>query len=125
MQDLSHSSTASTPEVRFEAATGLMILRGESYPENAFAFYTPLLKWLEQFLEENSGPATLELGLTYLNTSSIKSLMDLLDMLEDAHKSNRQVTVKWYYDPDNDRALEMAEEFREEVSLPFFMVAEK
>ena len=35
---------------------------------------------------------------------------------------SRQVSVRWSYRKENDRALEMIEEFKEEVTLPFFIV---
>lgn len=116
------AATTSTPAVDFDASTGLLALTGESYPENSFDFFKPLLDWVEAFLSKTEGPIRLHIGLTYMNTSSIKSMMDLLDLLEDAHAANREVTVAWYYDEENDRALEMAEEFREEVTLPFFVL---
>ena len=122
MENLTLAATSSTPEVHFDGSSGLLILRGESYPENSFGFYAPLLQWVESFLESTKVAVKLEIGLTYMNTSSIKSLMDFLDLLEEAHKSERDVTVTWFYDEENDRALEMAEEFREEVTLPFFTV---
>ncbi len=117
--------TASTPEVRFDPESGVLLLKGESYPENSLELFRPILSWVEDFLKSTTLPVKLEIGLTYLNTSSIKSLMDLLDLLEDAHRENREVTVTWFYDEENDRALEMAEEFREEVTLPFFVVPQK
>jgi hypothetical protein len=122
LESLILASTTSTPEVSFNADTGRLVLAGESYPENSFEFFKPLLDWISCFLEQSTGPVRLEIGLTYMNTSSIKSMMDLLDLLEDAHASHREVTVTWFYDEENDRALEMAEEFREEVTLPFFLV---
>lgn len=122
MEMLTLAPTTSTPEVCFDPGTGVLVIKGESYPENSFELYKPLLTWLENYLNSSTTPVKLEIGLTYLNTSSIKSLMDMLDLLEDAHKESREVTVTWYYDEENDRALEMAEEFREEVTLPFFVV---
>jgi hypothetical protein len=40
----------------------------------------------------------------------------LLDDLEEAHRAGRGVTVKWFYDAENDRALDLAEEFKEDLS---------
>lgn len=122
MDNLILAKTTSTPAVNFDAATGLLELTGESYPENSFEFFKPLLDWVQSFLSGTSLAIKLQIGLTYMNTSSIKSMMDLLDLLEDAHATSREVTVTWLYDEENDRALEMAEEFREEVTLPFFVV---
>ena len=122
LETLKVEQTTSTPAVDFDAASGLLVLNGESYPENSFDFFKPLLDWVEAFLAQTEGPVRLRIGLTYMNTSSIKSMMDLLDLLEDAHAASREVTVTWFYDEENDRALEMAEEFREEVTLPFFVL---
>jgi len=123
MNNLSLAATAATPAVDFNAATGILAISGESYPENAFEFFRPLLAWTAGFLKESSGAATAEIALSYLNTSSIKSVMDLLDLFEAAHRDGRQVSVRWSYRKENDRALEMIEEFKEEVTLPFFIVA--
>ena len=122
MENLVLPRTTSTPAVNFDAAKGLLILTGESYPENSFDFFKPLLDWVHNFLSQSTGAVRLQIGLTYMNTSSIKSMMDLLDLLEDAHAASREVTVTWFYDEENDRALEMAEEFREEVTMPFFVL---
>lgn len=122
MDNLKRNKTASTPAVYFDAASGQLVIEGESYPENAFEFFKPLLEWASEFLKEGSMPAKLEIRLSYMNTSSIKSMMDLLDLLEDAHSRSREITVSWYYDEENERALEMAEDFRDEVNLPFFIV---
>jgi len=122
MDNLSLPASGATPAVDFDASTGVLVLSGESYPENAFEFFRPLLAWVHAFLEHSTGPATAEIALSYLNTSSIKSVMDLLDLLEAAHRDGRQVSVRWSYHKDNDRALEMIEEFKEEVTLPFFIV---
>ena len=117
--DLSITATASSPQVSAQGAKGLLSLSGESYPENSFEFFGPILAWVTGFLAAGDRPLTVELRLTYLNTSSIKCMMDLLDALEEAHLSGRTVTVNWFYDQENDRALDLAEEFKEELSLPF------
>jgi hypothetical protein len=46
----------------------------------------------------------------------------LLDELEAAHQAGRGVVLNWYYDPDDDRAMELAEEFKEDLTLPFHIV---
>ena len=122
MNNLLLAATSATPNVDFNADTGVLAISGESYPENAFEFFRPLLAWTAEYLKESSGQATAEIALSYLNTSSIKSVMDLLDLFEAAHRDGRQVSVRWSYRKENDRALEMIEEFKEEVTLPFFIV---
>jgi hypothetical protein len=122
LERLHQSATPSTPAVDFDPVSGVLSLTGESYPENAFEYFRPLLTWVARFVDEGNTPIVAEIALSYLNTSSIKSVMDLLDLLESAHRRGRQATVRWSYTDDNERALEMIEEFKEEVTLPFFIV---
>ena len=119
MNDLIIPGSVSSPTVRLDAARGSMELSGESYPQNAFDFFAPILDWARQFLRESPAPLTLEIRLSYLNTSSTKCVIDLLDLLEAAYKIGRHVGVVWYCDKENERAREAAEEFREDVALPF------
>ena len=114
--------TLSSPCVDADEAAGVLVLSGESYPENSFEFFRPILTWCADFLARDDRPLTVDLRLTYLNTSSIKAMMDLLDTLEDAHRAGRTVAVRWYYDQENDRALDLAEEFKEDLTLPFHTI---
>lgn len=123
MKNLLIEASSATPRIAFDWEAGLMSIRGESYPENSFAFFQPVTDAVSSFLAETDRPLRLDVALSYLNTSSVKCIMDLLDMLEDAHGKNRAVEVNWYCDPENDRAVEVAEEFAEDVSLPFTIVA--
>jgi hypothetical protein len=115
-------ATSSTPRVQFHSQTGSLSIIGESYPENAFEFYSKLSEWLYDYLVKTSNPITLNLRLVYLNTSSAKCLMDLFDMLERAYKKGRDIAIYWRYDNENDWSTDTAEEFKEEMSLPFHIV---
>lgn len=123
MDSLRIEATSCSPLIEFDGATGTLRIEGESYPENSFDFYAPVFTWLEDFLKEPPSAVVLEIGLSYLNTSSIKCMIDVLEMLDTAHGDGRNVAVRWHYDRDNDRALDMAEEFKEDVTLPFDILA--
>lgn len=123
MHDLRIPATASSPYIAFDASAGVLAIQGESYPENALAFYRPLIDWLHVYLAETTRPIDLHIDLIYLNTGSIRFLMDILDLLEDAYRDGRIVQVYWHYDEENDRSLETAEEFREDLSVPFTLLA--
>lgn len=113
-------ATTATPAVNWQPEAGVLELTGESYPENAIEFYTPILTAVAEYLQQGEKPALrLELNLSYLNTSSVKAMMDLLDLVEEAHGQGAMVQVNWYHDPDDDRAQEVAEEFCEDLTLPF------
>jgi hypothetical protein len=123
--DLSIMGSQSTPSVSADWAQGLLRMQGDSYPENSFEFFGPIIDWLERFLQNPPAPVLrLELHLVYMNTSSVKAMMDIFDLLEDAYKQGRQVRVDWYYDPRNERVVDLADEFREDCSFPFQIAAD-
>jgi len=123
MNRLDIPRTTSTPQIRFVPATNRLLLRGESYPENSFAFYAPIFAWLKEYLATGQ-PLTLDIDIDYMNSSSTKCMLDLLDLLEEDFSKGGKVAIVWHYDRENPRSLDLAEEFREEVSLPFTVVTD-
>lgn len=123
MNDLHIPGSQSTPHVTANFVQGRLFMGGDSYPENSFEFFTPVIHWIEKFLSNQSAPLCLELGLVYMNTSSVKAMMDIFDLLESAHGKGRAVRVDWFYDAQNERVKELAEEFREDYTFPFLIAA--
>ncbi|WP_281258129.1 biofilm regulation phosphoprotein SiaC [Zobellella taiwanensis] len=119
MNTLAITATRATPEILCNPATGVVSMQGDSYPENSFEFFNDVIGWVEQYLQQSTRPLRLELRLIYMNTSSVKAMMDIFDLLESAFGSGREVRVQWFYDPENERVVELAEEFREDCSFPF------
>jgi len=85
----------------------------------------PLLTWLQEFLDTSTLPVSLVLQLSYINTGTVKCLLDIFDQLEEAAGNSRNVGIRWYYDPANERALETGEEFAEDLKIPFELIGEK
>jgi len=122
MQDLIVPASESTPAIEGNCSDGSLSIRGESYPENAFELYRPVIKWIEHCLERVDRPFRLRLDLLYLNTSSVRAMMEILDLMEQAFRAGQNVAVEWRYEPENERVVELAEEFREDYALPFAIV---
>jgi hypothetical protein len=122
MEDLILEPTKSSPTVRFSVTSGVWELSGKSCPENVFAFYDPIFKWIKSFIAEVNGPILFNVRLTYFNTSSSKTLLDLFEIFSEYHKSGGKIEVNWYYEEDDEDMLESGEEFSEDVDLPFNFV---
>jgi hypothetical protein len=121
MQRYFISETKSSPAIDFDPATNLLALIGQSYPENAFKFYEPILEWADGYLAQLSPDieAILEFQMPYMNTSSTKCLMMLLDKFDSAYSQGKRVAVRWICNADNESEFECAEELKEDLSLPF------
>ena len=123
LRELTLAGTTSSPTMRCTLDPLRIFMQGDSYPENAFELFNPVLQWAETALESSVEPFLVELELIYLNTSSVRIMMELFDILEAAHLKGRRVSVNWYYDPKTPRVAELAEEFKEDLSLPFEILA--
>lgn len=111
-------ATSSTPRISWDEAAHTLSISGESYPENSFAFYAPVFEWLASTLE-TAALFRLRLQISYMNSSSTKCMLDILDMLCEAADRGCDARVSWFYDTENERALDLAEEFREDIEIPF------
>ena len=121
--NLNLESTQFSPEVEADWDKGVIRMSGESYPENTFEFFAQVINWTESYLASSSQSLLMELQLSYLNTSSIRAMIDLFDMLQEAADSGKDVQVKWLYDSRNPRASELGEEFKEDYTFPFDIVS--
>lgn len=119
MNYISIPATSCTPQVEFDFDDRTLSLVGESYPENAAAFYRPLISALEKFMtaqpQSTDLPLTLNLALSYFNSSSTKMLFSLLSAVNNAAAAGSATTLHWYYDPEDD----ISEEFGQEMSFDF------
>lgn len=126
MNRLYIEATRSTPQIDFNPEKDFLSIKGESYPENAFKFYDPIFEWLKEYFEDAKERAfIIEFDITYLNTSSTKSIMCILDMLEDLYKKNRKIILNWYYYNDDEFSYEIAENFMEDLHIPFNLIVKE
>ena len=125
MDNLYITATKSSPTVHFNSDTHILDIRGESYPEDTAEFYTPVLLWLEEYLNTSGQQQamTLNLEMYYLNSSSSKVFMDMLAILDDKAQQNREITVNWWY--DNETMRQTGEEFQEDCHSVHFHVMKK
>jgi hypothetical protein len=106
------------PNVNFCVETGICELDGESYLENTFEFYAPLLKWLEDYMMYVNKPLTFNFSLNYFNTASSRSILDILNILKQYEKQGGTVTVNWRVrDWDQDMKQDV-EDFSFDSNLP-------
>ena len=113
--------TERSPRVEFDFNSGRLRMEGESYPEDAAAFFSPLLNDVRAYLSGESGrDVTVDLEMIYFNSSSAKAFMNLFQLLEDAAQRGHSVTVNWHYQPDDDTMEEFGEDFAIDFSSATF-----
>jgi len=123
MEPLIVTAREFTPEIRLgEGAVSL--IAGRSIPENPDEFYLPVIQWMKHFLEQDPDrPFTLEFRLEYMNSGSTKYLMELLRIIK-GHLAggHSNVTLRWYYEEEDESIQKMGEHFRDYLSLPMEVI---
>ncbi len=110
MRDLIIKQTDNSPEVILSAT--LIEFCGNSYPENTFSFYEPVLEWLQTNLPKLNNNITINFKMEYFNSATTQILFDILDIICE-HKQEK-MTINWYYKADNENGLEDYEDYADE-----------
>ncbi len=120
MENLQIEETKYTPQIDMNI-NGEINIKGKSYPENTFEFYTPVMKWISSYFDLGNKALTLNMEITYFNSSSSKLFFDLLDLLEE--NNSDEIIINWIYDEENESALEAGEDFKDDFeNLNFNLV---
>ena len=122
MQNLSIPATARTPAIDFDFGKNHLKLSGESYPEDVTEFYKPLFSALDAYLAELKPGMScrVDFELIYINSSSAKAVMMLMDKLDAAASNGATIDVYWFYDKEDDTMQELGEEFGEDLETATF-----
>ena len=108
-------ATPVSPEVNLQADRHTLSIRGESYPENAAAFYTPVIERVRAWLAGCSGNAiVVNISLAYFNSSSTKMLFTLFEALHGAALGGNRVRLNWYRDEEDETILEFGQELKDD-----------
>jgi hypothetical protein len=115
MENLYIAATPSSPEVNFDFSLHQLSIRGESYPENAAAFYSDIIKSLRDYLAVcDDCTITVDIALAYFNSSSTKMLFNMFEAFNDAQSAGNHITVNWYHDEEDDTILEFGQELSDD-----------
>jgi len=120
MENITLTSSPETPyfpEVNFDVESGKCEISGESYMEETYKFYLPLITWIKQYIETKNQKIELIIKLIYLNTSSTKCILDMLEVLKDYQDKGGDVKVIWYYDIDDPDMVDEVEDFEVESGM--------
>ncbi|MDF2725224.1 MAG: hypothetical protein K0Q59_4901 [Paenibacillus sp.] len=117
------AGTKSSPTVHFDPAENMLLMEGQSYPENAFKLFEPIFAWVDEYLQQlGDSQVVCEFRMPYMNTSSTKCIIMLLEKFDNAHANGKQIQIRWICNPENESETECAEELKEDLSLPFDIV---
>jgi hypothetical protein len=122
MESLIIPEGQSTPAINFDTQNGKFEINGNSLPEDVLEFYSPVFKWVEQYIRQPGPIAEIHIKLSYFNSSSSKAILDILTMFEALTDMKVNISVVWHYLDLDEDMLHTGKEFEGMLKLPFQFV---
>ncbi len=122
MDSLILKATHNSPDVKFNADLGTLEISGRSIPEHANMYYENLIQWVKDYVLTNPPKTEISIKLDYLNSSSHKYLIDLLEKLEPLHSSGLSIIINWYFEEDDDEIKETGMECSKLIKIPLKLI---
>tara|TARA_B100000809_G_scaffold71875_1_gene69532 strand:- start:2209 stop:2607 length:399 start_codon:yes stop_codon:yes gene_type:complete len=125
-------ATENTPLVDLNHNNHTMLFEGDSRPENVQQFYSPVLKWLEDYskhiyflkdLNNSSIDVLCNFKFEYFNSSSAKYIRDVITALASV-ESGVNLKINWHYEEMDEDMQEAGEEFEEMMGIKFNFIVE-
>jgi len=106
-----------TPNVKLNFDTGVCEISGESYLEDTVSFYSQITNWIIKCIGEPKKKLTFNFKLTYFNTSSSRSIVEIMKELKTYKEKGGEIEINWYYPEDNHDILAEAEDIAEYLKI--------
>lgn len=114
--------TKNTPYVNIDIENNIFEIKGPSYSEDIVEMYVPITEYIEKNISKLAGTLECELYFDVLNSISHKKIFQILITLNNFYQEGKDITVKWYYDADDEDILEMGEDLMELIDIPFDII---
>ncbi len=119
MTPLIIDKTGDTPSITLDKTSGTFTFKGTSIPENTNAFFEPVLSWIDDYLTQALEETIVNFKFDYFNTSSTKTILDILIQFKSLAKNDKMLIVNWYFPEEDEDMLEAGEGFSQMMRYPF------
>ena len=109
------------PSVTFNAELGICELAGESYMEDCYKFYNPLVDWLIEYCKNNK-TLTFNFKLYYFNTQSSRMILKIIEVLMHFKANGGNPIINWYYYHSDPDMVEEVEDYQRESGLEINLI---
>ena len=122
MEALRILGTSESPAINFDSKNNKFEVIGNSMPENAVAFYKPVIEWLHKYLKSPNPSSEFIFKMNLLNTSSTKIFTDIFKMINEISEIS-DVKIIWYYNYGDADIQEVGVDFKYFAKASFELVA--
>jgi len=110
-----------TPRIVLDPENSKFEISEQSLPEDALAFYLPVINWIEEYGKTPNPETTVEFKMDYFNTASSRMLYKILTTLKKI-SSQGEINIKWFYKKPDTDMLASGKRFAKLIDIPFEFV---
>lgn len=110
--------TQETPEIVLDPQRETFLIEGRSMPEDPKKFYHPILNWFETYKTVPNEKTELEINLEYLNSGSLKQVINVIYIIEEILDAGHDVNVIWKHKPGDELMRQKGLEFQNFLEVP-------
>ena len=118
MKDLKIAPTKTSPEIIL-SPDGLVKIKGRSIHDNVAEFYSPVEKWVSEYIKAPADVTCVDMNLEYFNSASAKVFIHLLEKIKHVSLKDKKYVINWYYEAGDEDILERGEYFSSILDIPF------
>lgn len=115
--------TKTTPSIN--TRDGVFEIKGRSIPEDAFEFYSPLLREVQAYIINPQKKTEIHFHLEYINSGSKKYITNFLSKMNDFYKEGNEVVIYWHFDYEDESMQELGNDIRSMIEIPFHIIEVK
>jgi hypothetical protein len=109
------ASSAKTPHVILNKDTGEILIEGRSFPENTPEFYYQFTRWLAEYSLSPAPKTKVNLGLLYLNSSSVSIITGMMKLLDNMISMKTEIEIKWSFETGDEDMKDLGLYYQESL----------
>ena len=119
MENINRIEAADCPEINFDKNSKIFRIFGNSYPENCEMIYEPIKDFIKNYNINENKILKLEFQFNLINSTSIVYIAQIIMKVAELAQKGLQVTIKWFYDINDEELLDLGNKLSSISNLPF------
>jgi len=110
------------PYVNLSIDNCILEVKGDSYAEGLQDLYNEIIVWIENEIPNLNCELNCIFHFHTFSSVSMKNVIVILSKLNEHYKKGKKITIKWYYDKEDEDNMESAEDFTGFIDIPFEII---
>jgi hypothetical protein len=111
--------TDDNPKVILDKNNSIFEISGMSLPEDASSFYSNILQWMADYVQDPNPHTDFCFDMDYFNSSSARKIVEIIIELENLIMNGKTAKVIWKFKEKDEIMQERGEEIMSVVEVPF------